>query len=132
MNVINCSVDIKADWYTSFFFMFSYTSTTDILKNLGNQRWRIIREDPFWSEKDGGYVTLFYFIIPTHYHILDVHYTCMYVQHFFFKTYLLLWLRQAWQFKKNIAIVWETSVNKSKLSSRKIYETFSLWDMLMD
>lgn len=48
------------------------------------------------------------------------------------KTYLQLWLRQAWQFKKNIAIVWETSVNKSKLSSRKIYETLSLWDMLMD
>lgn len=25
-------------------------------------------------------VTLFYFITQTHYHILDVHYTCMYVQ----------------------------------------------------
>lgn len=131
MNVINCRVDIKADWYTSFFFMFSYTSTTDILKNHGTQRWRIIREDPFWSEKDGGYVTLFYFIIPTHYHILDVHYTCMYVQHFFLKNLSTIMTSSSLTVKKKYCH-WETSVNKSKLSSRKFYETFSLWDIFVN
>lgn len=36
MNVINCRDDIKAGCYTRlFFFMFSHTSTTDILKNHG-------------------------------------------------------------------------------------------------
>lgn len=104
MNVINCRVDIKAGCYTScFFFMFSHTSTTNILKNHGTQRWRIIREDPFWSEKDGGYTSNF---VSFHNSNTLSHTWCtlyMYVCAKLKKnkkTYLLLWLRQAWQFKK--------------------------------
>lgn len=62
MNVINCRDDIKAGCYTRLFFLCLVIQAPQISYRTMEL---IIRKDPFWSEKDGGYVTLFYFISHT-------------------------------------------------------------------